>query len=553
MSTITNMNAVQLPNDFVKKMKNLLGEEWEAFWESYENDRYQALRFNPLKEGIQEEDYEQLLRTLNIEETEPVLWTETGFYYGQEAHPGKHAYHEAGVYYIQEPSAMAPAAMLPVQPGMRVLDLCAAPGGKSTQIAGKLLQEGLLVSNEIHPARCKILSQNMERLGVRNVIVTNEDSKTLADHFPCFFHGIMVDAPCSGEGMFRKNPEAMQEWSLDQVAICADRQLEILGNAANMLVKGGVMAYSTCTFSPEENEQVIAAFLEEHPDFYIEEINAPWFSPGNSQWSKPQPLGGAEEGKSQAMGTGESDKPQTAEASGEIEKTFRLWPHKLHGEGHFLAILRKKGTLELENSLQQVGAEEANQAKVASLAKEDRSKGKKAKKNKKPALEKDQLAQLQEFADTVLSEEMAQWILQGELTMFGENLYRLPAEAPSLRGIKVLRSGLQVGTFKKNRFEPAHALAMTLGTKDVKLAVSVSEEKANAYLRGESLMVEEGEVVSEEVVSQGKECQNAGRSGKNAASKGWCLVCVDGFSMGWGKMNGVQIKNHYPKGLRRPY
>lgn len=544
MSTNINMNGVQLPNDFVNKMKNLLGEEWEAFLESYENDRYQALRFNPLKKRSQEEDYEQLLRTLNIEETEPVLWTNTGFYYGQEAHPGKHAYHEAGVYYIQEPSAMAPAAMLPVQPGMRVLDLCAAPGGKSTQLAGKLLQEGLLVSNEIHPARCKILSQNMERLGVRNVIVTNEDSKTLADHFPCFFHAIMVDAPCSGEGMFRKNPEAMNEWSLDQVAICADRQLEILGNAANMLVKGGVMAYSTCTFSPEENEQVIAAFLEEHPDFYIEETNAPWFSPGNSLWSKPHTLGGAESDKPQPLGTAESDKPQTP---AEIEKTFRLWPHKLHGEGHFLAILRKKGTLELENLPQQTGAEEVNQANVSSRA-DDHSKGKKAKKNKKPAIEKDQLAQLQEFADTVLSEEMAQWILQGELTMFGENLYRLPAEAPSLRGIKVLRSGLQIGTFKKNRFEPAHALAMTLGTKDVKLAVSVSEEKANAYLRGESLMVEEGELVSQENEISEKE-----RPQKNKDPKGWCLVCVDGFSMGWGKMNGVQIKNHYPKGLRRPY
>lgn len=468
MSTNTNVNNVQLPNDFVEKMKNLLGEEWEAFLESYENDRYQALRFNPLKRGIQQEDYEQLLKTVYIEETEPVPWTNTGFYYGQEVHPGKHPYHEAGVYYIQEPSAMAPAAMLPLVPGMRVLDLCAAPGGKSTQIAGKLGQQGLLVSNEIHPARCKILSQNMERLGVRNAIVTNEDSQTLAEYFPCFFHAIMVDAPCSGEGMFRKNPEAMKEWSLEQVKVCAHRQQEILENAAGMLARGGVMAYSTCTFSPEENEQVIAAFLENHPDF-------------------------------------------------SIEKTLRLWPHKHHGEGHFLAILRKNGTMELEKfSLQ--APTEINQPKT----------GNKAKKSKKPALEKEQLSQLQEFAETILSEEMAQWILQGELIMFGENLYRLPDEAPSLRGIKTLRPGLHVGTFKKNRFEPAHALAMALGARDVALAVSVSEEKANAYLRGESLMVTE-------------------------AQKGWCLVCVDGFSMGWGKMNGNQIKNHYPKGLRRSF
>lgn len=507
MSNNLNVNDVQLPDGFVNKMKNLFGEQWEDFLESYEKERYQALRFNPLKQGNSKENYEEILRTLNIEETQSVAWTETGFYYEQEAHPGKHPYHEAGVYYIQEPSAMAPGALLPVEPGMRVLDLCAAPGGKSTQIAGKLLQEGLLVSNEIHPARCKILSQNMERLGVRNVIVTNEDSQTLAEHFPCFFHAIMVDAPCSGEGMFRKNPEAMKEWSLEQVGNCRERQLEILENAALMLARGGVMAYSTCTFSPEENEQVIASFLENHPDFSIEEIQAPWFDSGKPEWAEEKV----------------GDNRKILE---QISKTFRLWPHKLHGEGHFLAILKKKGTLELASL-------EENKKETLELASLGENKKGNKKKSQKPSLEKEQFAQLMEFAESTLTEEMAQWILQGEILMFGENLYRLPEDVPSLRGIKTLRPGLHIGTFKKNRFEPAHALAMALGSWDVKLAVSVFGEKANAYLRGESLMVSE----EEKIVTEAK--------------KGWCLVCVDGFSMGWGKMNGVQVKNHYPKGLRK--
>ena len=507
MSTNINVNEIQLPDTFENKMKKLLGEEWKAFLESYQKERYQALRFNELKKGSGKDDYEHLLKAINIEGTRPVEWTDTGFYYEAEAHPGKHPYHEAGVYYIQEPSAMAPAAFLPVAPGMRVLDLCAAPGGKSTQIAGKLGQRGLLVSNEIHPARCKILSQNMERLGVRNVIVTNEDSKNLADHFPCFFHAIMVDAPCSGEGMFRKNPEAMKEWSLEQVEICAQRQLGILENAALMLARGGVMAYSTCTFSPEENEQVIARFLENHPDFSIEQVQAPWFAPGNAEWLEDE---GAE-------------KEAIRES---IPKTFRLWPHKLHGEGHFLAILRKKGTVE-----QTIG--------------EVSSKKDSKKKGQKPYAEREQLAQLTEFVEAALTEDMAQWILQGELLIFGENLYRLPEEAPSLRGIKTLRPGLHIGTFKKNRFEPAHALAMALGTDDVRLAVSVSEEKANAYLRGESLMIAADEIV-ESNIAQEEVCADKEK-------KGWCLVCIDEFSMGWGKMNGLQVKNHYPKGLRRPY
>ena len=195
---------MNLPVEFKEKMKNFLGDEWEDFLYCYENDRYQALRFNVLKKDLDSSKYEAVLNKLGVETITPVDWAVNGYYYNEEtARPGRHPYHEMGLYYIQEPSAMSAASLLAPKSGMRVLDLCAAPGGKSTQLASYLGQEGLLVSNEINNARCKILSSNIERMGVRNAVVTNEDSGRLAEHFPAFFHAILVDAPCSGEGMFR--------------------------------------------------------------------------------------------------------------------------------------------------------------------------------------------------------------------------------------------------------------------------------------------------------------------------------------------------------------
>ena len=474
----------ELPEAFIEQMKALLKDEWEDFFQSYENDRYQALRFNLLKKGLKPDDYEELLGRFS-EETEAheaVAWAEHGFYYGQDERPGRHPYHEAGVYYIQEPSAMSAAALLAPKPGMRVLDLCAAPGGKTTQLAACMEQKGLLVANEIHPARCKILSQNVERMGITNAIVTNEDSGRLAEHFPAYFHAILVDAPCSGEGMFRKNPEAVDEWSMDNVRACAKRQREILDNAAQMLLPGGRLVYSTCTFSVEENEQTIEAFLEKHPEFEIAETDAPWFS----------------------QGIGE----------GELRHTFRLWPHKLHGEGHFAAVLRKKGNLS-EDWAQEQQSQRAERSATKPGSVPD----------------KQQREALKEFLDTVLQPATADWILEGNFVLFKEQLYRLPPQAPSLRGLRVLRAGLHIGEFKKNRFEPSHALALALGKEDVTgwLSLSAEDPRIRAFLRGESLTV-------------GDEA---------GLKKGWCLVAVDGYSLGWGKYAAGQLKNHYPKGLRK--
>ena len=293
-----------LPDAFLCRMRRLLGAEADDFLAAYDRPRAVGLRFNPRKTA------DLPLPFLR----DPVPWAAHGYYYDPEARPGLHPYHDAGLYYLQEPSAMAPAALLDAQPGERVLDLCAAPGGKSTQIAGAMEGKGLLVCNEIHPKRARILSGNIERLGFANALVLNESPERLASRFPGWFDRVLVDAPCSGEGMFRKEEAALTDWSEDTVSMCAARQRAILDEAARLLRPGGRLVYSTCTFAPEENEGVIAAFLAQHPDYQIETADAPFFAPGRPDWAGGNP---------------------------DLARTFRLWPHLLRGEGHFAAVLRR--------------------------------------------------------------------------------------------------------------------------------------------------------------------------------------------------------------------
>lgn len=459
---------MNLPIEFEKKMKAFLGDEWDDFLYSYDNNRFQALRFNTLKVQSHEEIM-RILKVLGISSDKRVSWANEAYYFDENVRPGKHPYHEMGLYYIQEPSAMSAAALLAPKPGMRVLDLCAAPGGKSTQLATYLGDSGLLVSNEINTQRSRILSQNIERMGIKNAIVTNEDSFVLASHFPGFFNAIQVDAPCSGEGMFRKLPEAIEQWSMENVAICATRQKEILDNAAVMLKPGGVIVYSTCTFSKEENEDVIEYFLERHPDFTLEEME-------------------------------------------------RFWPHKVDGEGHFVAKLVRRGSVDTD---------------LKADRKTKKNKNSKNRKNEtKPALTKENMKLLSEFLDETISEDMAAWIKNSRLVMFGEQLYRLPDMEVDIKGLKVQRAGLHIGEFKKQRFEPSHSLALALKLNDAKNVVKLTwdDPQTTGFFNGQSVMLSDEQVA---------ECK-----------KGWALVCVDGYTAGWGKVNGTQVKNHYPKGLR---
>lgn len=459
---------MNLPIEFENKMKAFLGNEWDDFLYSYDNNRFQALRFNTLKVQSPEERM-RILKVLGISSDKRVSWANEAYYFDENVRPGKHPYHEMGLYYIQEPSAMSAAALLAPKPGMRVLDLCAAPGGKSTQLATYLGDSGLLVSNEINTQRSRILSQNIERMGIKNAIVTNEDSFVLASHFPGFFNAIQVDAPCSGEGMFRKLHEAIEQWSMENVAICAARQKEILDNAAVMLKPGGVIVYSTCTFSREENEDVIEYFLERHTDFTLEEME-------------------------------------------------RFWPHKVDGEGHFVAKLVRRGSVD-------TGFKSDRQTK--------KIKNNKNRKNEtKPALTKENMKLLSEFLDETISEDMAAWIKNSRLVMFGEQLYRLPDMEVDIKGLKVQRAGLHIGEFKKQRFEPSHSLALALKLNDAKNVVKLTCDNPQTigFFNGQSVMLSD---------EQAAECK-----------KGWALVCVDGYPAGWGKVNGTQVKNHYPKGLR---
>ena len=428
-----------LPEAFLNRMKKQLGDEYPDYMASLERPRAVALRFNPLKGEMPVLPFVQ----------DPVPWAKYGFYYDPESRPGLHPFHEAGVYYLQEASAMAPVGLLDPQPGEKVCDLCAAPGGKSTQIAAAMAGEGFLLCNEFNPKRAKILSRNIERMGISNALVTNEHPQKLADRLHGFFDRVLIDAPCSGEGMFRKEEAAVTDWSEAAVTACAQRQREILRSGAQLVRPGGRLVYSTCTFAPEENEETIEAFLNDHPDFYPEAVDAPWF--------EACPNGG-----------------------------FRLWPHKLLGEGHFAAVLRRKGEPE---------------------EKENTFAGEKLP------------AQWQDFARS-----LGVCLPEGMCTRFGLSIYWAPKEMPDIRGLKVLRPGLCLGEEKKGRFEPDHALALWLKTAKNELDLTADSGELRAYMHGDTVPCD-----------------------KN----GWCLVKVEGYSLGWGKADGKVLKNHYPKGLRR--
>ncbi|MCH5343377.1 MAG: RsmB/NOP family class I SAM-dependent RNA methyltransferase [Acetatifactor sp.] len=471
-----------LPELFCERMKDMLGEEYAAFLDSYEQDRYQALRINPLKKSADGARItpEQLPFSLK-----KVPWAEDGYYYGKEEQPGKHPYHQAGLYYIQEPSAMAPVTLLGVQPGERILDLCAAPGGKSTQIAAALQGQGLLICNEIHPARAKILSENVERMGVVNACVTNETPERLAEVFSEYFDRILVDAPCSGEGMFRKNEDACGEWSPENVRLCAERQDHILKCAARMLRPGGRLVYSTCTFAPLENEGSISRFVAAHPEFHI---------------LPAEPVKSIL--RQQALRLGNGIAEWTEAPAPHLEDALHLWPQFVAGEGHFAAVLEKDGNLpEGYMAVPSVGLERSASEK--------------------------ELGDYTTFVREELSPELQKRLLgNGCCIKFGDHIYWVTEGMPAVKGLKVLRPGLHMGTLKKNRFEPAHALALALAPGETKHMwdLSSQDDSAKAYLCGQTFSAE--------------------------GEKGWYLICVDGFSMGWGKLAGSVMKNHYPKGLR---
>ena len=433
------MKKYALSEKFIERMKSQLPkEEWSAFFSVYDGTPYKGIRINTLKCSVEQ------FESISPYALEKIEWEPNGFYIEEEK-VGGHPYHFAGLFYSQEPSAMSVAPMLEVKAGERVLDLCSAPGGKGTQLASKLQGEGIIVLNEPVLPRAKILSQNVERMGIKNAVVTSELPQTLSKHFIEYFDKILVDAPCSGEGMFRKNAdEALSEWSEENVKLCAERQKQILSEAVKMLKNGGRLAYSTCTFAPEEDENQLAWLLNTYPEL-------------------------------------------------SLIREEKIYPHLKKGEGHYAFVVEKSAGEGLEKA-QRVKRNLTRQGETA----------------------------YRDFEKSFFKQKFA-----CNLHEANGILYELPIGMFEFKGLNMLRAGIRLGELINGRFEPSHSLAMCVKADECKnvLDLPLTDERVEKFLHGESIDAE--------------------------LSKGWCLVCVDGYPIGFGKsVNGI-IKNHIPKALRK--
>ena len=313
-----------LPSEFKERMKKILTVDYEDFLKSFDEEPVKSIRVNTEKISVKD------FIKISPFEIKKIPYTEDGFYVRSD-NLGNHAYHHAGLFYVQDPAAMMPVNTINLEEDYVVLDLCAAPGGKTTQIATKL-KKGILIANEINPNRAKILFSNVERMGLKNTIVLNNDAYTLSKKYSKTFDVIFIDAPCSGEGMFRKDPKSIKEWSQKKIEECSLKQKELLKNADIMLKDGGFIVYSTCTYSLEENELLLTEFLKDY-DYEIIEVN--------------------EEIKKYTS-SGYVNK----KINPELIKAVRFYPHIFKGEGQFACILKKKGILtktklnfEINNSL----------------------------------------------------------------------------------------------------------------------------------------------------------------------------------------------------------
>lgn len=460
----------RLPESFKQRMKEMLKDEYEAFLESYDKKDKSGIRINTLKIGPEE------FKELSDFKLSKIPWIEGGFFYDENDIPSKHPYYYAGLYYIQEPSAMTPAALFDVNPGDKVLDLCAAPGGKSTALAAKLQGKGVLVSNDVSNSRAKALLKNIELFGVRNAIVVSESTAKLAKTFYGYFDRILVDAPCSGEGMFRKQPAIIKNWEQYGTKYYSDIQKSILPDAIKMLKPGGKLLFSTCTFSPEEDEETVGYILENYSEMKLcnaynddkknlyKEIG---FDTGHAEWM---------------------EKPIE-----DVDKCVRLWPHRLDGEGHFLAVFEKDPDAICECAI--------------------------PAKNKKIEIPDE----LDEFLKELNFEIRTENICEKD-----GRYYLLPEDIPSLSGLRILRSGLLLGEMKKNRFEPSQALASSLRAGEYFNCIDFSQDDPNVikYLKCETIETDKD------------------------VKDGFALVTCNGFALGFAKVKNGNLKNKYLPGWR---
>ncbi len=452
-----------LPLEFIARMRRWLGDEADAFFAAL-LQRDIGLRLNPRRGDV------AALAARLPWPTRPVPWCEEGRFLQDEGLPlGTHPYHRAGLYYVQDPSAMAAAVLLDPQPGEWILDLAAAPGGKATHIAARMRGEGLLVANEISRRRAAILAMNVERMGVTNAMIANETPERLAARWAGLFDALLVDAPCSGEGTFVRDSQAIRDWSTATIAGNARRQRLILDRAAPLVRPGGRLLYGTCTFAPEENEGTIAAFLEAHPDFRIVPLPA---------------LPGMEGGRPDWIG-----------APGALRLAGRFWPHKTAGHGHFYALLRRDGE---SGALPARWEGQSVPGRIRRLYRE--------------------------------SLEAALRIPPPEAGLYlskDDHLYIVPMEPRHWEGLRILRPGWWVASLRHGKIGPDHALAMALAPDEAaaRCDLAVDDPRLARYLQG-GFWADEG-------------------------PRGWVLITVEGFPLGWGKRGGGRLRSKYPMHLRR--
>lgn len=436
---------------FLNRMKDILKDEFNDFMKSLEKPSLKAIYLNQKRDNVLEH------LNMNYLKKHPIV--NNGYYFDYKNYPlGKSPYFLSGLYYIQEPSAMLVADILDVKEDDYVLDMCAAPGGKTCAIAMKLSENGLMIANDINSLRAKILSENVERFGLDNTIVTNCDPIMFTKQLKGFFDKIILDAPCSGEGMFRKDDKAIETWSVDKVNECAYIQRKLIDAAYELLNDGGELIYSTCTYSILENEDTIRYALDNY-DFSLINIE-----------------------KSHGMCEGI-----------DMKEAVRLYPHKYEGEGHFIALLKKNGS-------------------------SDKQKVKMLKSN----INKDKYKLVENFYKENLNINTPKYLLDNN-----NHIYAIKEHFPSLDKIRVLRNGLYLGECKKNYFSPSHSLALTLSKEDVKRYYSYKEDsdEIKKYMKGETLQ------------------------GNN--NKGYGVIFVDDYPLSFYKESNNQVKNLFPKGLRR--
>lgn len=451
---------MKLPVEFEAKMRKLLGEEFSSYEQHLDDPPYYGIRVNTLKISVTD-----FLKICPFNVT-PVPWTDNGFYVSREERPSRHPFYYAGLYYIQEPSAMTPASYLPVEPGDKVLDLCAAPGGKSTELGAKLKGKGILVSNDVSVSRTKALIRNIEMFGIRNSVVLCTEAKYMVPSLHGFFDKILIDAPCSGEGMFRKGSNELKNWEQKGSEPYAKLQREIVDDAVKLLKPGGMLLYSTCTFSPEENEQVIEYMLEHNDDLSLVPMKmCDGFDHGHPEW--------------------------TLSKREDVKHCIRLWPHKIKGEGHFLALLQK-------------------------------------------APGKEEVLSYEKIKTPKLSDETKQFFKDCKMPIDWNHvrehqgkLFYLEEDLPKLEKIRVLRKGLFLGEMKKGRFEPSQSFAVALRPEEFEKYISfdLEDERTIRYLKCETLNVD-------------------------VHTEGMHLIGTGGFPLGWGKIKKGRMKNKYASSWR---